>query len=305
MRVLFISSYNFNGSISPIVKNQADSLHNETCSISFFGIKGKGIKGYLKNVLTLREFLAENSFDVIHAHYSFSGIVASLAGAKPLVVSLMGSDIKSSYLGKLIIRSFNFLFWDIVIVKSNDSKQTLGIDDVHVVPNGVSFARFYPQDLTECKKKLEWNLNKKHILFAADPSRPEKNFALLHEASQFLNMDIYEIVFLKNIQNKDVPLYLNAADIVVLCSLWEGSPNVIKEALACNRPIVSSDCGDVKELISNIDGCYISPFDPKSFAESILLASTFHTISGRKQISFLDSNLVSKKLISIYNSISV
>ena len=97
MTILFISSGN-SGKISPIVKAQADSLIKKGVAIDFFLIKGKGLTGYLKSIFILRKFIKKNNYDLYHAHYSLSAFVATLAGCKPLVVSLMGSDVKKDNL---------------------------------------------------------------------------------------------------------------------------------------------------------------------------------------------------------------
>lgn len=93
MKVLFVSSGNSEFGISPIIKNQGESLKQNGIDLYYFTIKGKGIKGYLKNIPILKKYLKNHNYDIIHAHYSLSAIVATLSGAKPLVVSLMGSDI--------------------------------------------------------------------------------------------------------------------------------------------------------------------------------------------------------------------
>ena len=105
IKVLFVSSGNSVEGISPIIKNQGESLR-EKIELTYFTIKGKGVKGYLKATLGLRKHLKQNKYNIVHAHYSLSAFTASLAGAKPLVVSLMGSDVKTKYIYKFIIFSF-------------------------------------------------------------------------------------------------------------------------------------------------------------------------------------------------------
>lgn len=144
MDVLFVSSGNTKNGISPIVFNQGNSLIKLGHDVSFFTIKGKGFSGYLKHIFILRKFLKHHSYDIIHAHYSLSAIVAALAGGKPLIVSLMGSDVKTSFLLKYMIRIFNFFFWNKIIVKSLDMKTSSGIKTVNVLPNGVDFKKFRP-----------------------------------------------------------------------------------------------------------------------------------------------------------------
>ena len=99
-------------------------------------------------------------------------------------------------------------------------------------------------------------------------------------------------------------IYFNASDLVLLTSFWEGSPNVIKEAMACNVPIVSTDVGDVKEVIGKTEGCYITSFDPEDVAEKIKLALKFgKRTTGIEDIKHLESSLIAKKIIKIYKSV--
>ena len=103
MKILFVSSGNSQNGISPIIKNQGESIVKAGIELEYFLIKGKGIKGYFKSIFTLRKHLKNNTYDIVHVHYSLSAIVASLAGAKPLIVSLMGSDVKSNSWFKWIL----------------------------------------------------------------------------------------------------------------------------------------------------------------------------------------------------------
>jgi glycosyltransferase involved in cell wall biosynthesis len=283
MKVLFVSSGNRISGLSNIVLKQGKSLVDRGIEVEYFLINGKGIKGYLNAVPQLKKRLTQNKFDLIHAHYSLSGIVAALTGVRPLVVSLMGSDVKSSRWNKYLIKIFNYYFWDKIIVKTYDMVTSLGISNIEVIPNGVNLSVFYPQDKVKSQEYLKWDPIKKHILFLSDPSRHEKNFQLFDYALKFLNSEILEIHSLCNIEAELVPVYLNASDVVVSTSIWEGSPNSIKEAMACNVPVVSTDVGDVKWIFGETKGCFLTSFDENDLASKLILAINFSDTVGRTE----------------------
>jgi len=303
MKILFVSSGNGKTGISPIILNQGESLKEQKIELEYFTIKGKGVKGYFKSIFMLRKYLKNNSPDIIHSHYSLSAFVASLAGSKPLVVSLMGSDVKSKVWYKWMIKIFNYLFWQNVIVKSQDMYNDIKINNTYIIPNGINMDRFKPIPKKIALNKLGWDSSKKHILFTSSPKRVEKNFKLAKEAYNLLANKNLELHYLENIPNVDMPFYYNAADVVLLTSLWEGSPNAIKEAMACNRPIVSTDVGDVKQVLTETIGCYITEHNSEKISEKINLALNYSQTKGREQITHLDDILIAKKIIEIYKKI--
>ena len=306
MKVLFVASGN-HGKVSPVVKAQGDSLVKAGAEVHYFLIKGKGIKGYLGQILPLRSYWKKGHFDVVHAHFSFSSYVASLARVKPLVVSLMGSDLKATRWNAKMIRLFSRVFhWREIIVKSKDMAADLQISGVHVIPNGVDTKLFVPMDKGLCRHKLGWGEGSKHVLFPANPNRSEKDFPLAQSVASLLDGKVQLHVFV-DVEHDDTVYYYNAADAVLLTSKWEGSPNVIKEALACCRPIVSTDVGDVRERTKDVEGCYVAKTrKPQEIACLLQKAIAFEgdTQSREKIIAdSLDYVTVARKLIDIYKGI--
>ncbi len=300
MKILFFCSGN-NG-ISPIIQAQAVSLQQKDINVEIVPLIGKGFWGYVKFIRNLRKHIIEINPDLIHAHYSFCGIIASLSTRKPVLCSLMGSDIITAGYFRFIIRLFSILFWKATIVKSEDMKSRIGIRHCQVIPNGVDTSIFQPGKREQCRVELGWNHDGKIALFVGDPDRKEKNYALAQRAVELLGSDKYELKIANNISHDYINAYINAADVLVLPSLWEGSPNIVKEAMACNIPVVSTDVGDVKWLFGDFKGYYVSASNPLEFSEKVKQAADFGITKGRDRIIELglDSNSVAQKLISIY-----
>ena len=317
MKALFVSSGNLTTEISPIVENQAESLIQKGIEIDHFTIKGKGLLGYLKNIPALRKQLKSQNYSIIHAHFGYCAIVSQLAKIdQPLVSSFMGDDLLltkkedgSATLPSKIMTAINQWFgvnrYNFIIVKTEEMKKKLPCEHVTVIPNGVNLERFKPEDQILCRKNLGLDLDQKIILFATDPKRMEKNYLLAKKAHEHLNKTTSsELLVVYDIDQAKLCQYYNASDVVILTSFHEGSPNVIKETMACNIPIVSTPVGDVKELIGNTEGCFISSYDPDQFAHKIQQALDFgKRTDGRNNIKHLESGIIADKVITVYKNL--
>jgi teichuronic acid biosynthesis glycosyltransferase TuaC len=303
MKVLFISSGNAKSGICTIVRNQGDSLIEAGINIEYFNIKGKGIVSYIRHIFILYRKIRNTKYDIFHAHYSLSAFTATLAGCTPLIVSLMGSDTKTNKIIRTIILFFARTRWKAIIVKSGSMKSDLGIDDVHIIPNGVDLDKVKPVTLDRTIT------GEKKILFPANPDRYSKYFQLAEKAVAYLKENHSSLQVVHSVSHDEIIQELNNSDVVLLTSRYEGSPNIVKEAMACNRPIVATDVGDVKWVIGNTDGCYITSHEPENIADTIKLALKFSetkgTTSGRERIIELglDSETVAKKVIGIYEEV--
>jgi glycosyltransferase involved in cell wall biosynthesis len=320
MKILFVYRGKSESGSNEIIENQARSLLTAGKEITLFPIREKGIKGYIKNVIKLSKFLKSQKIDIIHAHYGLSGIAAYLARKNErLIVSFMGSDLVrpadekngNDIRNRSLIRInvlFSRYFYDFSIVKSDEmGKQLLNRSRYAVIPNGVDLTNFYYIDQNIARLKLGLAGELRIVLFASNPSRVEKNYALSEIAVSKLNVDNAVLMTVQNQPYDTLPLYYNAADVLLLTSLHEGSPNVVKEAMACNCPVVSTRVGDVEKLFGDVPGYFTTSFNPDDVAEKVRLAfefrRNFKQTTGAERISFLglDSETVAGKITSIYD----
>jgi glycosyltransferase involved in cell wall biosynthesis len=172
-----------------------------------------------------------------------------------------------------------------------------------IIPCGVNIDIFQPIDKLEARKILGLIPDERIVLFSSEFDVPVKNYPLAKAAcAKFDNIKLIE---LKNFTREQVNLLLNACDLLLLTSIREGSPQVVKEAMACNCPIVSTDVGDVRNNIQDLQGCYIASFDPVDVAEKIKLAFNADRTGGRKRLIDLglDSVSTALRIIELYKNI--
>ncbi len=321
MKILFVSSGKKNNQPGPIISSQAESLEKQHLDVQHFTINEKGITGYLKECSRLLHLLKLKKFDIIHAHYGLTAIVCLLARRREkLVVSFMGDDLvgsnredgsitrKSLLLAKLNAM-FARWFFDYSIVKSREMLSCIRTHKVSLIPNGVDTELFWPGDKTEARNKLGIELSEKVAIFVSKTDRAEKNYKLAQQAVELISKPNLQLIPVSGIIQSEIVNYYNAADLVLLTSFHEGSPNIIKEAMVCNCTVVSTDVGDVKWLLGDTEGCYIASFNPKDFGEKIKMALEFSAIkgrtTGRKRIIQLglDAETVARKIIDVYKKV--
>lgn len=319
--VLFVCSGNSNNfNIVPFIYSQGESLRSLDLDIQYFTINKKGIFGYISTAYKLRKYLENNEVDIIHAHYTLSGWTAVLTFTKkPIVLSLMGTDAYGEYID---IKKRDFFsrylmlltiliqpFVKSIICKSkNIEKYVIQKKKSFIIPNGIDLdkIRYYGHHF---KEELGLDLEKKYILFLGNKKNKRKNYKLLKSAYSLIDSDKVKLISPYPISHDEVVKYLNSVDVLVLPSFMEGSPNVVKEAMACNCPIVATDVGDTKWIIGKTFGCYLSSFDNEDMAQKIKRALEFgerrRRTKGRERIIKLglSSDLIAKKIFQLYDGI--
>ena len=300
------------------VQAQMKSLRPLGVEFDVLFINGRESRwNYARAVRDLRAKLKSNPYDLIHAHFGLSGWVARCQGRVPVVVSFMGDDVlgrfkrsgRISLYGRLLQASSFVLarLVSAVIVKSRQMKSKLKLNSTHVIPNGVDLPLFRPLDQAEARRTLGLDPQKKYVLFPYNPAEQRKRYDLIEAAVVRAREQVSELEMLhvQGVPGARMPLYMNAADVLVLASLAEGSPNAVKEAMAVNLPVITVDVGDAVELIGPTEGCYLVPHEVEAIAARIVEVCRRGTRTrGRDWIARLSMESVAKQIVDVYATVA-
>lgn len=212
----------------------------------------RGIREYLQFVPEVRRELRRGDYDLIHANYGLTAPYAVTQFRLPVVLTLWGSDVVG--FDGMVTKACAWRA-DTVTVRSEEMRELLGREDAHIVPSGVDLERFRPIDRTEARERVGWDPEGLHVLFPYSPDYERKNYPLAKRVVEQAEENVRENIELHTISgvpHEDVPFYMNASDVLLLTARYEGSPNTVKEAMACNLPVVSTPVGDVEERLQDV-----------------------------------------------------
>lgn len=301
MRVLIVARCK-QGRYAPFITEQVDAIEKKGVECRYLGVDGKGIVGYLRQIPKLRKAIRAFRPDIIHAHYGLCGLLANCQRRIPVVTTYHGSDINDPRVLRLSKRSIRRSRFNIFVSQKNvDIARPR--KDYALIPCGISLEDYPVIDKADARRQMGLEPSVKYVLFAGAFDNPVKNAPLAKEALRQVPEAV--LLELKGFSRPQVATLMQAADAFLMTSFTEGSPQVVKEALACGCPIVSVDVGDVRERVEGIDGCFISPRDPGALAESVreALAHDGRT-PGRAVIekNGLSNEVIATRIVSIYEN---
>jgi glycosyltransferase involved in cell wall biosynthesis len=315
LRVLMVLPIDGHGRMAA-VERQIRSIEALGIEVDALEIRGRRRLKYLELLPELAR--RSRTVDLIHAHYGYCGWFARTNLRKPIVVSFMGSDLlgvatadgKASAASRVIVRLDQFLakIVDAVIVKSSEMATVITPVKAHVIPNGVDLDTFAPIPRQRARAELDWDEGRR-VLFPGCPEEARKGFMLarrtVERAADMLGEPI-ELVPLCDVAAARVPSYLNACDALLMTSFWEGSPNAVKEAMACNLPVVSVPVGDVTELLDGVSSSAVCSRDPEQLALKLAeVISAGRPEDGRDALrrKGLDLETAAKRVHAVYDSV--
>lgn len=306
MKILIVGSFNA-GKFNSFVTEQAEKLKNEGCEVEYFGIVGKGFKGYYSNRKAYIQKIREVRPDIVHAHGGLSGLFAVLQNEVPVVITFHNGEILAPSLN--LLSSIGATRAKLVVYVAEHIRQLsyYKARRYTIIPCGINLSDCSITPYEEARKALGFEPEKKYILFGGAFENLRKNYPLLKEAVSLLpNKDNIMCLEMKGLSRAECTLRMCACDLFALPTKSEGSPQALKEAMACNCPIVATDVADIKHLLGDVEGHYICKFDAQDVANQISKAFEFgKRTNGRQRIIELGltNDLVAKKLVPIYKEV--
>lgn len=317
MRILLVHSGNAVGGDSlryTFVQEQGRSLEQLGCEVEYFAVVGKGIRGYLRNVKPLRKKIQEWKPDVVHAHFGLCGMVAVLAARKrvPVVITCHNGETLSksaNIISSLAIRRADYT---ICVAQHIYDKLYLKPNPYMIQPCGIDIKDLPLVDKALAQKEMNLSPDKINILFGGSFSNARKNAPLAQAAIKRLEnegirgLGEINLIEMKGFNRHQVAMLFNACDMLLLPTKSEGSPQVLKEAMACNCPIVATDVADIAYLLQGVTNSYVTSFDPADVAEKIMrVIECGERTNGRERIAELrlDNPQVAETILNIYKQI--
>lgn len=298
------------------IRSQADSLVAAGVPLDVLVIRGyASLRAYVRAIASIRRTTHRNGYGLVHVHYGHTAAASLPARPKPLVISFCGEDLLGAprergitLKSRIEVACFRQIarVADATITKSAEMEGVLPAsirDRNSVIPNGVDMNAFAPRDRESARRELGWSRDEKVLLFLGDPGDPRKNVSLAREAAGLLGATVPGLRLEEAFGSAPmrVPILMNAADCLLMTSTSEGSPNVVKEAMASALPVVATAVGDVAERFEEATGCFLAAGEPAGFAEAIGLALGLDGApDARRAVEDLSIEAIAGRLLDLY-----
>lgn len=292
-------------SFGTFIKEQAAAIRQQGVEVDVFFVNGrKSSLNYLWGFPRFWAKLLTKRYDLVHSHYLHVNVIARSQFLYPMVITHHSGDSYRPWQRR--VSYFVSPLADRIIAVSEDTKQKGHLKKAVVIPCGIDFEKFKPMPKEAARQALGLPHDKKLVLWAGEYFRKEKRWDIVEKSIEILKqkMPDAELVLVSGKPLEDVPAYMNACDVLLLVSDKEGSPMVVKEAMACNLPVVSVPAGDVAEMISGTAGCYLCTQDPEDVAEKLgkVLQNPRRT-NGRADITHMEGGAIARRIVNLYEEL--
>lgn len=323
MKVLFVTNLyptENNPDYGVFTKDQIEAViaTGNSGKIIFINARERGIIEYWRAIITISKIYKE--YDLIHCFHGLTLICAFISTRNiPILISFLNeikyeSFKKNKLINSTLVKIYKYILRSNRIYKIFKDKiptEPILRKQSFYLPNGVNLTAFFPIDKELAVERLKLDKNKTYILFVSskDVNRNQKRFDIFTKVIAILNQkysfyNFHELI-MSNVPRELAIYYYNAATLHLLTSDYEGSPNSIKESMACNTPIVSTDVGNVRQMISGASNCIISDQNPLVLAENVIKSINSPNSDLREILikNQLTKDAKTEELVNIYYKI--
>jgi glycosyltransferase involved in cell wall biosynthesis len=278
--------------------------------------QSRGTKDYLLAIPRVRRRARTGQYDVVHIHYGMTALAGRFAGRTPRVLSLYGSDVNEPRERRITALGLGGVSRRIYVSRrmAETAKDPAGV----IVPNGVDFTAFSPGDRVLARKRYGLEPGEKVVLFGGLPANHIKGYDVFTDVLDTLRtrgLPVRELVLTESGQSTaDLAMKYDAADLLLFTSKkgFEGSPTVVKEATAMGLPVVTTDVGDVKEILAEVTPSAVvdfpSPWGTPEARQGLVsaladrVAEILGRSNGRERNAWLDSPRIAERIVEVYRS---
>lgn len=286
------------------VREQGENLRALGVDVEYFAVVGKGAMGYLRNYKRLKAAIKEYQPDLIHAHFGLCGALCVLQTKVPVVITCHNGETLTKYGNIISSLAVKRAKYTICVAQHIYDKLYLKPRQYTIQPCGIEVTEVVDKDIA--KEKMDLPKDKVNILFGGSFTNLRKNVALANAALEILHRDDINLIEMKGFNREQVTLLYNGCDMLLLPTKSEGSPQVLKEAMAYNCPIVATDVADIAYLLDGVSNSYVTSFEAQDVADKIsCVIECGQRTNGRDRIEKLklENSQVAKTIYSIYQQV--
>ncbi|WP_331235574.1 glycosyltransferase family 4 protein [Natronorarus salvus] len=242
-------------------------------------------------------------YDLVHVSYGPLAPFGLAQPTRPVVLTLWGTEFagRSPWLDRATAAGIRYS--DAVIVPSVTVGRELSRRH-DVVPFGIDTELFRPIPRRDAREQLGWDPDARIVLFPYDPKRPVKDHDRARRVVSRLDLDpVPELKTVCGRPYEEMPLVMNASDVVLITSRYESGPVVVKEAAACNVPVVSTDVGFAREVLRDVENSYVVDGEDGLVAGVEAALDGDRRSTGRAVVGDFELSRMAEELLSVYDRV--
>ncbi|MCU4974133.1 glycosyltransferase family 4 protein [Halobacteria archaeon AArc-m2/3/4] len=289
-------------------EQQVEVLESRGVECTVVGVPGeysadspRTVTDYLRYYPRVLDHVRRGDYDIVHANYGLAAPFALAQPVRPVVLTLWGTDLMGEMGWLRQLSRTGARLADAVVLPSPVMSTALETEHVEI-PFGVDTDQFRPIPREEARTRVGWETDRPVALFPYDSSRAEKDFPRAKRAVDRADVDL-ELRTVTGVPHEEVPAYMNASDVLLVTSKRESGPMVVKEAAACNLPVVSTDVGFVRETLSGVENCVVCETDDELAAGLESVVADGGRSNGREVVDQLSLDAMGEQLLALYDRV--